>query len=259
VPPKRGANWKRVDLLDWLKAECAKGIPLIGFDFSFAFPFVDEGAYFPNASSNRTPKDPGELWQLVDDVCVENKDFYAGAFCKAQPWREYFHHAKGDLGSSYRHRNKCVERYCHEQKLGLPETVFKLIGAKQVGKGSLSGMRFLLALQLGIPSLAIWPFVERDVGAPTVVEVFPRLFLSMAGFRSRKVTSGSDLNEALKLLGSQAMPLDFHLPVRQADDRVDALVTSAGLRHVGGEDTLWKPRAMTEEIRRTEGWIFGVA
>jgi hypothetical protein len=55
---------------------------------------------------------------------------------------------------------------------GYPKSVFKLVGAGQVGTGSLRGMPFLPRLR---ERFAIWPFdVPR---LPLVVEIYPRLHL----------------------------------------------------------------------------------
>ena len=70
----------------------------------------------------------------------------------------------------------------------------------------------------------------------------------------RKLRDHAPLAAALKVFGSA--PYRGDLP---SDDAADAIILSAGLRARHGEKKLWKPKAMTEEIRRTEGWIFGVA
>ena len=62
---------------------------------------------------------------------------------------------------------------------------------------------------------------------------------------------------------AQVIAIDADGNITEADwtalDAADAIILSAGLRARHGEAKLWKPKAMTEEIRRTEGWIFGVA
>jgi Protein of unknown function (DUF429) len=56
---------------------------------------------------------------------------------------------------------------------GRPKSVFQLVGAGQVGTGSLRGMPFLPRLR---ERFAIWPFDAPRL--PLVVEIYPRLHLS---------------------------------------------------------------------------------
>jgi len=55
---------------------------------------------------------------------------------------------------------------------GRPKSVFQLVGAGQVGTGSLRGIPFLPRLR---ERFAIWPFDEPRL--PLVVEIYPRLHL----------------------------------------------------------------------------------
>ena len=54
---------------------------LAGLDFSFSFPFVDVGTYFPGLAES--PAAAPDLWRLVDDVCAGEANLYAGAFVAA--------------------------------------------------------------------------------------------------------------------------------------------------------------------------------
>jgi hypothetical protein len=55
---------------------------------------------------------------------------------------------------------------------GHPKSIFQLVGAGQVGTGSLRGIPFLLRLR---ERFAIWPFDEPRL--PLLVEIYPRLYL----------------------------------------------------------------------------------
>jgi hypothetical protein len=59
---------------------------------------------------------------------------------------------------------------------GAPKSVFQLVGAGQVGTGSLRGMPFLPRLR---ERFAIWPFDEPRL--PLLVEIYPRLHLDALG------------------------------------------------------------------------------
>jgi hypothetical protein len=45
---------------------------------------------------------------------------------------------------------------------------------------------------------------------------------------------------------------------RYDDHSTDALLTAAWLRGAAQSAAFWQPKLLTEEIRQTEGWTFGV-
>lgn len=246
-----GGSWSRRMLLDWLLETLSGECALVGLDFSFTLPFIDRGAYFPG--DQNTPDRAQDLWHLVNSSASGAADFYAGGFVEAMPFAAYFRSPRR-MGARFSRRYKVVERACVAQGLGVPESVFHLIGPKQVGLGSLAGMRFLLALKKDAPTVRIWPFDSARSGTSTVVEVFPRAFLGAAGQASTKVRSGKVFDAVLRAYGSS--PMNIRGAV---DDNVtDAVVTAAGLRAWSNEPGLWRPIAMDASVRDTEGWIFGV-
>jgi hypothetical protein len=250
VAPPDGA-WARSALLEWTLETLGKRRILVGFDFSFTLPYIDRDAYFPG--SHRAPRCAQDLWRLVDRDSDDGLDFYAGAFVGASPFATHFR-TPGQVGARFSRRHKVVERACVEQGLGAPESVFHLIGPKQVGLGSLAGMRFLLALQNAAPKVRIWPFDPAQSDASVVVEVFPRAFLAAAGQAQAKVRSAESLNAVLRAYGSRPMNIRGVVD----DNIADAAVTAAGLRAWSDDPGLWRPTAMDARVRRTEGWIFGV-
>jgi hypothetical protein len=63
------------------------------------------------------------------------------------------------------------------------------------------------------------------------------------------------LDTALANLASQP-----HRPLARYDDHAtDAILTAAWLRANADRAELWRPKAMTPHIARTEGWTFGVS
>ncbi|MEY2927484.1 MAG: hypothetical protein RL367_1961, partial [Pseudomonadota bacterium] len=62
TPP--GRHWSRTAIRDWLLAQ--DGALLIGFDFSFAPPFVRRGAYLPG---DQTPANAKDFHAYVDQRC----------------------------------------------------------------------------------------------------------------------------------------------------------------------------------------------
>ena len=250
IVPQGGA-WARGMLLDWLLETLSSGRVLVGLDFSFTLPFIDCGAYFPG--DQNTPDRAQDLWHLVNSNASDAADFYAGGFVEAMPFAAYFRSPRRN-GAQFSRRYKVVERACVSQGLGVPESVFHLIGPKQVGLGSLAGMRFLLALKCDAPMVRIWPFDSARSGASTVVEVFPRVFLGASGQAQTKVRSGKGLDTVLHTYGSSPMNIRGVVD----DNIADAVVTAAGLRAWSNEPGLWRPTAMDARVRSTEGWIFGV-
>ena len=134
-----------------------------------------------------------------------------------------------------------------------PYSNFNLVGAAQVGKSSLTGMRMLHALRGVVP---VWPIDPLPESGPVIVEIYTTLAAIAAGRSAAraKIRSYGELNAALHHLGSNTVagsgPIDDHAS--------DALITAAWLRKVAHDPLLWSPGAMTGEIARTEGWTFGV-
>lgn len=250
APPAKA--WTRPSLLAWLIDAVRDERLLVGLDFSFTFPFIDRGAYFPGEADS--PGDARALWCLVESVCADAAGLYGGPFAATAPWSGHFYRRKGDKGARFARRHKRVERACADAGLGHPESVFHLIGPKQVGLGSLAGMRFLAALRDASDDVRIWPMERLSPRRSMVVEIFPRAFLAAAGHARAKVRTAPALNAVLHHYGARPMRLSD--PV---DDNVaDSAVTAAALRALAGRQALWRPRAMTARVRRTEGWIFGV-
>ena len=132
-----------------------------------------------------------------------------------------------------------------------PECVFKLIGAKQVGKASLTGIRVLRHVRHANRSrLAVWPF--EPVGAKSaLVEIYPTLFRKQAAGGVAKLRTREALNTALRRLGARGVATR-----NLSDHDTDALISAAGLRHAMAERRDWLGQP-DPHVRR-EGWIFGV-
>ncbi len=255
VKSSERGRWRRSEVADWLSERIAgHGPVLIGIDFAFALPFCDCGAYLPGALDS--PETLAGLWRLVDRVCAEDADLYAGRFV-ADPRFVRFFWSPGKRGASFRPRLRKTEDRCRGAGFGVPESVFKLIGPKQVGKGSLSGFRLFHGLKARHrAALRIWPFEALSRDRSVCVEIFPRLFIERARLPVVKLRNLELINRALARLGSEPLPEKHHcLDEHQAD----ALVSAAGLRRLSCDRALWRPAEMTADIARYEGWIFGVA
>ncbi len=252
---EREQPWSRTEVLDWVMARAGEGPTLFGFDLSASFAFADRGAYFPGWSES--PIDVRGLWRLVEAHCSHEPDLSASAFVDhAQASRHFRRHGGrcGDLFQPGAGRMRVVEQ--EERRTGLvnPVSNFNLVGAAQVGKSSLTGMRLFLRLD---PHLPIWPFDPVPDHGSAIVEIYTSIAAVAAGLpRGRsKVRDAGTLDRVLAQLGSGP-----HQPLRGYDDHVtDAILTAAWLRANARRADLWHPTALTREIARAEGWTFGIA
>ena len=250
-----GHIWSRDEIADWLGDVAASGADmLIGFDFSAAFAFADRDAYFPAWADS--PADIRSLWALVEHLARGDPHLEARSFLAHPEARRHFRHAAGDVGDLFEPgagRLRRVER--HQRATGQAASVsnFNLVGAAQVGKASLSGMRLLHRLGGRIP---LWPVDPVPASAPLLVEIYTSLAARAAGLppgRS-KIRDGAALDAALARLG--AAPTGFTGPI--SDHASDALLTAAWLRAVAHEAALWSPSPLDAATRVTEGWTFGI-
>lgn len=246
-----GRGWSRAEVLDWLIAQA--GTPtLIGLDLSPTFPFADRGAYFPGW--DHTPPDARSLWRLVESMAGNDPHFASTSFLADAEVARHFRQLRrcGDLFPPGSGRFRRCEG--GQRAMGLsPYSCFNLVGAAQVGKSSLTGMRILHAVDGKIP---IWPFDEVPDHGPLIVEIYTTIAARAAGMPkgTAKIIDPHRLDEALRRLGS-----DPHRPLARYDDHsTDAILTSAWLRANAGRPELWNPKDMTPAIARTEGWTFGV-
>ncbi len=244
APP--GRFWSRTAILEWVLAQ--RGDILIGFDFSFAPPFVTRGSYLPG---DDVPSDAVAFHAYVDRIC-EDEDLGASSFLDQHHRRHFYFGAADGVKADYMHLRICEAAY-NARGGGKPSTVYDAIGAAQVAKASFAGMRMLSQLHGLIP---IWPFTSRPDAGPLVVEIYTSIAARAAGLPKgrSKIRDGSALDAALAVLGSAP-----HIPMaRYNDHATDAILSSAWLRTRAGRDSFWNPKALTPQIARSEGWTFGV-
>lgn len=247
--PAPGGWWSRSAVFGWLRGGLEDGPALVGIDCAFSLPFAVASSYFPDGEGSAFA-----LWDRVESACAGHPDFAGRAFATDPAYAAGFWHA-GPQPDWYDDPHRATELRCRVDGLGSPQSPFKLIGAKQVGLGGLSGMRLLRRLRLEAPGrVAVWPFEEPAAGASVVVEIYPRLFLRRAGFGNRKIREAVDIDAALAALG--ARPAGGTAAV--TDHEADALVSAAGLRRLAADPRVWAPEGLDDRARRQEGWIFGV-
>lgn len=254
VPGPNKGDWSRSAFLDWLLAQTSNGTRVIcGLDFSFCFPYCDLEAYFPGCPDS--PQGRAAFWDMIDQTCRDDGDLYAGGLVTGREYGQYFR-ATGACGSRFQRRLRVTEQRCQDQGLGAPESVFNLVGARQVGKSSLSGMRLLNQLRRHGGRVANWPFDDFAGASCIMLETFPTAFLRLAGHGRGKVRTVSLLNEILGYFDSR--PVDY-AGQDISDDEADALVSAAALRALCPKEALWNPPGLSDRVRRYEGWTFGIA
>lgn len=254
----RDGGWSRQGVLEWLVDQADAGSDiLIGIDFSPSLPFADRGGYFPGWADS--PADARGLWALVDRVCGAEPHLSASSFA-----------LHGDAGRHYRRmdgrsamvgdafepglgRLRVVERLCRSGGYGPAISSFNLIGAAQVGKSSLTGMRLLHRLRGRVP---IWPFDPVPQRGPLIVEIYTSVAARAAGFTGArtKLRDAASLEAAVTALGSSP-PARL---TRYDDHATDAILAAAWLRATAPVARLWHPAGLSRELAATEGWTFGI-
>ncbi|MCW3849572.1 hypothetical protein OF829_20230 [Sphingomonas sp. LB-2] len=249
-PPSRA--WSRADVRDWMLAQ-ADTPTLIGLDLSPALPFVDKGSYFPEWPGS--PADAPSLWKLIDELSGGDPHHAANIFLDHPEVARHFRVQGRPAGDLFSPRNGRLRR-CEEAQQPMelaPSSCMKLIGANQVGKSSLTGMRVLHQLARRIP---VWPFDPVPPAGPLIVEIYTSLAARDAGIprgRSKMRDSGA-LDRALRKLGvDEPAKLDSY-----DDHATDAVLTAAWLRRNARRADLWHPHGIGD-VAATEGWTFGVA
>lgn len=259
-PPKlveREKGWSRGEVLEVLRDELPDN-SLVGLDLGIALPHADKGAYFPGWE--RDPSDAKQLWELVASISLGDKHLSASSFVDHPEASAFFRRHGGREGAQFgangekggRGRFRVTERV--QEAIGCkPYSNFNLVGAAQVGKSSLTGMRMLHALHGKIP---VWPIDPLPYDGSVIVEIYTALAALAAGRSASKskIRTREELDQALANLGSPTLggigPIDDHAS--------DAIITAAWLRNAAHVNRLWSPEGMTPQIARTEGWTFGV-
>ncbi|RDC60598.1 hypothetical protein HME9302_01810 [Alteripontixanthobacter maritimus] len=253
---ERGRKWSRAEVLAILRDLPAD--TLVGMDLGIALPFADCGAYFPGWADG--PADAKALWAIIDQICAGDPHHGAASLVDHPDLSPFFRRHGGREGAKFRcdgaeHGKGRFRVTEHAQAAQgcKPYSNFNLVGAAQVGKSSLTGMRVLHALSGAVP---VWPIDPLPATGSVIVEIYTALAAREAG-RSvgrSKMRDHAALAHALAAFGSP--PAAGHGAVD--DHSSDALLTAAWLRHVAQDPTRWQPEGLTPQIARTEGWTFGV-
>jgi hypothetical protein len=245
-----GGTWSRTAVADWLVKEVGLGRRVLaGFDFGFSFPFEDGIGYLAGRMAGAT--DVFALWDQIDCLSQGDPDFGCAGMVAAHAglfWTE------GPRPADWVERRRLAERACGAATRTYPESLYKLLHSKQVGKASMTGIRVLNDVrrrQAG--RFSIWPF--ETPAASVAVEIYPTLFRKQALGSTAKIRRRADLNQALRTFDAQPTPGD---PADLLTDHdTDALLSAAALRYIAPTAEFWVRPSDLRVLR--EGWIFGVA
>lgn len=251
VYPESGKRWTRQSIADWLVEQFRTSQRfLIGFDFGFGLPFESKLGYLGGRA-------PGldtvfRLWSHIEEKSCGVDDFGCDRFVADSNYAPLFW-TTGPRPQHWAERKRQTEHACAAASRTYPDTLYKMIGSKQVGKASLTGMRVLHHVRSrSVNRVAIWPF--EKVRTSAMVEIYPTLFRKRATRALAKIAA-ADLNRALKELATQ--PISMVIPTL-SDHETDALLSAAGLRLLAGTNEVWsRPELAAPQVQR-EGWIFGV-
>jgi len=252
-PDPRG--WARGEVLALL---AGLEVPtLVGLDLGISLPHADAGAFFPGWDAS--PPDARALWALIDALCAADPHLEAGGFLAHPEAARYFRHGAGATGDRFllpgaatREGRFRIAEHAQRQQGVRPVSNFNLVGAAQVGKSSLTGMRMLHRLGGRLP---VWPVDPLPDEGSVITEIYTSMAARLGGVMgtATKVRSYAALGDALGALGSPPVAGTGAID----DHSSDALLTAAWLRRVHTERDLWHPRGLTPQVARTEGWTFG--
>jgi hypothetical protein len=129
-----------------------------------------------------------------------------------------------------------------------PKSAFQLVGAGQVGRGSLHGMKALH--RLAAAGFHVWPF--EPAGLPLVVEIYPRVLTGPV-----VKSSGPARTD---YLATQPMRPDLKAVAAAGEDAFDAAVSALAMARVAHgfsalhnepdhrvEGKIWKPMAVSNQ------------
>jgi hypothetical protein len=245
-------GWSRTAALDWL-ANAMPPDTLVGLDLGPSLPFVDQDAFFPGWAES--PSDARALWALVERICADDPHLGASSFVDHDEVARHLRRHGGRKGEFFEGSGRLRVTEEAQRRQGLsPTSNLNLVGAAQVGKSSLTGMRVLHRLAGHVP---VWPFDPVPSQGPLIVEIYTTIAARAAGIRKglSKIRDAEALDVALAVIGSAP-----HAPLARYDDHAtDAILTAAWLRANADRPELWRPAAMTSHIAQTEGWTFGVS
>ena len=176
---------------------------VVGLDFAFSFP----------------------RWFLDHHGCGSAEELWRLARREGSRWSEELDPPFFDRGSWNDDWNRRFRYHSPYRKTDLdvplrPETVFRLMGQRQVGKASLTGLPVLLRLREA--GFSIWPFDPPSY--PMAFEIYPRLFYGRAVKKSDQASRRAFVDATFPSLSPKQRE-----QVTVSDDAFDAAVSALSL------------------------------
>lgn len=265
APQAVNKKLSRTDVFEWIAKQVKHGHKtLLGIDCNLGYSAkVAQQQVGPQANYLA-------FWQALDQVCSDDDNFFAGKFWQHKRYgKAFWVSGKQPEWFDLQTLRRKSEQASVDKGLGTPESPFKLIGAKQVGKGGLAGMRMMYRLKREFGDrIAVWPFEANLVDDAIVVisENFPRLFIRHAGFGNKKVREVDELERVLSYFSAEC-PIFQNVDgsntgekdqVALNDHLTDAIIASAGMRWAITSGYSLDTQRLPVEAKKIEGWIFGV-
>jgi hypothetical protein len=196
----------RIELVDWLIAETNRDPDLIvGFDFAFSLP-----AWYLQAR-RLTPR---QLWALLaDEALTPAMQKYGLARWMNGPETPFWTMSQDQA------RLRPLQMFRRtENDMRLPgvqpKSAFQLIGAGQVGRGSLYGMQALHRLTGA--GFQVWPFDRPAL--PLIVEIYPRVLTGSVRKNSQ--------SERERYLEAVPLPPELRRLAASSEDAFDAAISA---------------------------------
>jgi len=230
----------RAELVDLLIAAADRDPDLVvGLDFAFSLP-----AWYLR-EHRRAPR---QLWSALADEALTPAMQHAGlAAWMNHPEPPFWTTAAGHAALGDREPFRRTELDVRAPGVQ-PKSVFQLVGAGQVGRGSLYGMQALH--RLAAAGFSVWPF--DPPARPLVVEIFPRLL-------TRAVVKSSQAARA-RYLADVALPPALHAHAEASEDAFDAAISALAMERGFGplaeepayalEGKIWTPTQVTSSSPR---------
>ena len=221
----------RAELVDLLIAETDRDPDLVvGLDFAFSLP-----AWY----LRHLRRAPRELWSALAEEALTPAMQHVGlAAWMNRPEPPFWTTAAGHAALGDREPFRRTELDVRAPGVQ-PKSVFQLVGAGQVGRGSLYGMQALH--RLAAAGFSIWPF--DPPARPLVVEIFPRL-LTRAVVKSSRAAR-------VRYLADVALPAALRADAEASEDAFDAAISALAMERGFGplaeepdyalEGKIWTP------------------
>ena len=200
-----------------------------GFDFAFSFPVWFVQAHGGEAAA---------VWQTARGLGEEWLAAHVGPF-----WGRVGRARRDPAREQFRRTERAVAARAGSQ----PSSVFKLVGAGQVGPGSVRGMPYLLALRDA--GFAIWPFDPVRADAPLAIEIWPRLCYGEPVRKSRPEARAAWLARHAPDLSAA-----HRAAAERSDDAFDALAAGLAMWEARGTFATLPPARDAQDALEGRIW-----